>query len=372
MPLRRTTALIIAIVFAYSGVTSAQSYRDLATRADQARDAERLDEAADLYRKALALRPAWAEGWWSLGTIQYDKNEYPAAARSFRRLVAIQPKSGNALAMLGLSEFELGQDAQALKHIQASREVGLANDEQLRKVVLYHEGVLLQRAGKFESAQQTLEQLCLLGVDTDDVANALGMTLLRSTAKVPPTKEAKDSDVVLRVGRAECFAGQKKYEEGKKLFSEVVAENADYPNIHYAYGLFLEEMRDIKGAVSAYQEEIKHDPHDVFSRLRIAAATYKEDSATGLAYAEEAVKLNPSLPFGHYLLGLLLLDTDRFQGAIPELELARTAYPSDAKIYFALGSAYARAGRREDAARARARFAELNQKNGQSASADQD
>ncbi len=357
-------ALILTVMLLSSAPTHAQkagsTFNELSAKADQARDANRLDEALSLYHKALTLRPTWSEGWWSLGTIEYDKSNYAQAAQAFRKLNALAPKSGNALAMLGLCEFELGQDTLALKHIQASKEAGLTEDAQLRNVVLYHEGVLLQRKGKFESAQQTLEQVCLLGAANNDVATALGMTMLRSTAKAPAAP--RDTEVVLRIGQAECLAGQKKYEEGKKLFSEVVTQYPDYPNIHYAFGMSLEEAHELPAAIEQYKEEIKNNPKDVFARLRIAAANYKVDSAAGLPYAEEAVKLAPSQPFGHYLLGLLLLDTDKYERAIPELEIAKKAYPENAKIYFALGSAYARAGRREDAARAREKFAELNEK----------
>jgi predicted Zn-dependent protease len=58
---------------------------------------------------------------------------------------------------------------------------------------------------------------------------------------------------------------------------------------------------------------------------------------------------------------LLLLDVDKYQEAIPQLEIARKSFSSDPKVYFALGSAYARAGRKEDAARARTRFERLSQ-----------
>jgi len=54
------------------------------------------------------------------------------------------------------------------------------------------------------------------------------------------------------------------------------------------------------------------------------------------------------------------LDVDQYQKAIAELEIAQKAFPQEAKIYFALGSAYARAGRKEDAAKARAEFARLD------------
>src|SRR5690349_14985790 len=54
--------------------TASQSFESLAKRAAEARDSDRLEEALSLYKRALALRPGWAEGWWSLGTLWYDSN----------------------------------------------------------------------------------------------------------------------------------------------------------------------------------------------------------------------------------------------------------------------------------------------------------
>ncbi len=113
--------------------------------------------------------------------------------------------------------------------------------------------------------------------------------------------------------------------------------------------------------VEEFEQEIKNNPHHVFARLQIAASLYKVNSAAGLPFAEQAVKLDPRVPLGHYLLGLLLLDTDQYLKAIPELEAAQRALPREAKLYLALSSAYARAGRRQEAERARATFMRLNQ-----------
>jgi len=362
---------LLAILLPISTPLSAQDKQaaasnsaTVAAQADAARDAERLDEAVMLYRKALTLRPAWAEGWWSLGTIQYDQNAYTEAARAFQKLTVLTPRNGTAYVMLGLSEFELGRDELSLQHIQKGKNIGFDKDLKLRQVALYHEGVLLQRKGRFGPAQETLEQLCLLGGQSDEAASALGMTLLRLTTKNPPPQGSADADIVVRIGRAECLAGQKKYEEARPGFEEVVKENPNYPNIHYAYGLFLLELRDLAGGVEQLKQEIKNNPDDVFARLRIAAAQYKEDSAAGIPYAEEALRLSPGLPFGHYLLGLLLLDTDESARAIPKLEIAQKTFSRDPKIYFALGSAYSRTGRKQDAARARATFERLSKERG--------
>lgn len=357
---------LITLLFLISPQLSAQTkpamastFSTLAAKANAARDAERLDEALTLYRKALALRPGWAEGWWSLGTIDYDQNAYTEAAHAFQKVTLLSPQNGTAYVMLGLSEFELGHDELSLQHLQKGSGMGLDKDVGLRHAVFYHEGVLLQRKGKFEAAQEMLEQLCHQGVQNDEIANVLGMTLLRSTARNRPAQEAVDANIVVRIGRAECLAGQKKYDEARPNFEAAVGANPKYPNIHYAYGLFLLEASDVAGGVEQLKQEITNNPEHVFARLQIASALYKVDSAAGIPYAEEAVRLDPRVPLGHYLLGLLLLDVNLPEKAIPELEVAEKIFLRDPKVYLALGSAYSRVGRKQDAARARATFEHL-------------
>jgi tetratricopeptide (TPR) repeat protein len=365
-PRSRTLELIVLISVCFSWAAAqaptrpSSSFPRLSAKADAARDANRLDEAVLLYRRALTLRPQWAEGWWSLGTIYYDRNSYDQATRAFATLVRLKPKDGTAHVMLGLSAFELGKDALALKHIEEGKNLGINKDLQLRNVVLYHEAVLLQRASKFERAQQIVGQLCLEGVANDEIASTLGMVMLRMPDRNVP-QGAPDSDILRAVGRAECLAGHKNFLQARQDFAQIVQEHANYPNLHYAYGMFLLESQDTPAAIAEFQQEIKSAPKHVFARLQIAAANYKIDSAAGLPYATEAVRLNPNLPFAHYLLGLLLLDTDQYQKAIPELETAKKFFPRESKLYFALGSAYARAGREQEARRARVTFTRLQQ-----------
>jgi predicted Zn-dependent protease len=52
----------------------------------------------------------------------------------------------------------------------------------------------------------------------------------------------------------------------------------------------------------------------------------------------------------------LYLDLGDLQRSIPELESAARMVPREPQFQFALGNAYAKAGRKQDAARARAAF----------------
>lgn len=341
--------------------TASRDFEALKKEADEALDAGRLDEAAKLYRRALVLNPKWTEGWWSLGTLQYDSDRYAEAQLAFEKVVALDAKHGTARAMLGLCEFELGQSERALRDIQESEKLGVLEDQQLRDVVMYHEGVLLQRAGKFEAAKGALASLCLGGLRSGELAGTLGMVALRMRDVAPPSPTTEEGRVVQHVGRAACLSGAKDYDAAKAEFERVIASAPHFPLLHYAYGRVLQDARDRDGAIKEFEAEIAEQPNSVLARLHIAAAEYKVDSAAGLKYAEEAVRLEPNLPLGHYLLGLLLLDTGAYQRAVPELEAARKAFPQETRIDIALANAYTQVGRTQDAARARAEFARKKQ-----------
>jgi tetratricopeptide (TPR) repeat protein len=336
------------------------NFKTLSAQAEQASGENRLDDAIVLYRKALALRPSWADGWWSLGTIHYDRDEYKAAAIAFRKVIALQPDKGSPRVMLGLCEFELGDDDGALKHIEEGKERGLNPDEQFQQVMLFHEGVLLLRKGRFNRAGEAFSDLSKLGLQNDDLMLDLGMAALRMLPKNLPEQGTPGREVLRRAGKAEALAAAKKFDEAKQEYANLVAEYPDYPNIHYARGRFLLGLSEVDEAIAAFQQEIENAPQNIPARLQIAAARYRLDSADGLKYAEEAVKLDPREPFGHYLLGLLNLDTGNFSVAISELEIAKRSYVNIPDVYFALGNAYARAGRKQEAAQARAKFKQLS------------
>ena len=337
-----------------------ETFASLSAQATAAQDAGYPEQALPLFRKALALNPRWLDGWWSLGEMDYQDDRYAAAASEFRKAVALNPKYGTARAMLGLCEFELGQDTSALHDIEASKDLGMEKDPQLRQVVLYHEGILLQRASRFEQAGKALSSLCLGGVRSVPLAQIFGMTMLHINSRVVPAAGTPESNIVQHIGRGACLSAANQYEQAKREYEDVLQLDPHFPLVHFAYGRSLLEARDRSGAIESFKQEIAEHPDSVLPRVEIAAAEYKSDSAAGIPYAQQAVALKPQSPLSHFLLGLLMLDTGDAQGAIPHLELARKAFASDARVYWSLGVAYARAGRPKDAAEARTTFARLN------------
>jgi tetratricopeptide (TPR) repeat protein len=339
-------------------------FKRLAAAADAARQASRLNEAADLYRLALKERPRWDEGWWYLATLLYERDKYAEAADAFARVAELQPKVGGPLAMLALCEFQLGRYDEAFRHIQQARQLGIVENQELVRVLRYHESLLRLLGGDFEIAQQNLDAMAFEGMESEGLIIALGLTVLRMPAL--PSQFApggREYELVRRAGWAAFQSARRNTADAQREFERLTADFPKAPHVHYAFGRYLLAHRDDERALTAFERELENSPNSAMARLQIAYIRLKnKEAAAGLPYAEEAVRLNRRAPMGHYLLGRILFDTGENVRAIEALETARRLAPEEPKVHFALSRAYAKANRKADAERARETFLRLNRK----------
>lgn len=339
---------------------SARDFDLAAAQAERARKENRVEDAIELYRKALNLRSSWAEGWWYLGTLLYERDSYANASVALQRAVALRPDAATAWVLLGLCEFKLGRHAAALEHIRHGRRLGAGEEPQLRPVMLYHEGLLLLGKGDFEGAQETLGVLSAEGVESDEVVVALGLAVLRTRFSELLAGGASIAELARRAGRAERLAAQKRFDEALGEYERLASDFPKTPNVQYAFGRFLLTNSYDERAVAAFLREIENAPDHLQARLLIADTKLRRKEFNGgLPFAEEASKLSPNLPLARYLLGSLLTGAGRATRAVEELETAARLKPDEPKILFALSRAYERAGRKEDARRALDAFARL-------------
>jgi predicted Zn-dependent protease len=273
-------------------------------------------------------------------------------------LLAYNPKHGTAHLMLALCEYQLDRNDSALQHIGTAKRLGIKSDQQLVRVLHYHEAMLLLRKGRYEDALDALKVLVEAGVESDELDAALGLGVLLIRPKDAPSDGA-EHQIVVRAGRAERQRLAQQWDVARAAYGDLVKQSPAFPNIHYAFGRFLLAVEDTDAAIQQFKEEIENNPQHVRARMQIAATYYRVDSAAGIPFAQEVVNLEPDYPFGHYLLGLLYLDSRDLTHSIQELETAVRMVPTEPQFQFSLGSAYARAGRPKDAARARAAFARL-------------
>jgi len=146
---------VLALLASAVGQTTPQTFEELSTTAQKAYEANR-PEAAQLYAKAVKLRPDWAQGWWALGMIQYERDHYSECRDALTRMVKLDASAAPGWALLGLCEFRTKQYDDSLQHLKKAHMLVSVRQSggPLLDMADYHLALLLTRQGAFELAQE--------------------------------------------------------------------------------------------------------------------------------------------------------------------------------------------------------------------------
>jgi tetratricopeptide (TPR) repeat protein len=327
-------------------------------QAEAAVAANQLAEAIPHYEKALKLKPRWVEGWWALGTSNYEIDRYQPARDAFRRVLDSQLENGSAWTFKGLCEFRLANYETALSDLLRGRALGTQNKD-LVSTARYHVAILMTRIEQYEQAMQVLNDFALEGNDSPKVIEALGMAALRMPM-LPADLPGSKRELVMLAGRASFYTSSRAYAAAQKAWEELTTRYPETPNVHYAYGVFLTAEQPDK-AIELFKHELEVSPRHPWSALQIAFEYIKrQDWEAARPWAEQASADDPGNFVAHRAMGQVLLETGDLDGAIRELEAGVKLAPDSPAMRFALGRAYRRAGRVADADREQAKFVELD------------
>src|ERR1700733_3272767 len=93
---------------------TAPAFDDIVSAATAARRRDDVAQAIKLYGQAVLLKPEWPEGWWFLGSLQYEAEAYAAGRDTLSHFLELVPEAAPAWALRGLCEFETGDYTQSL------------------------------------------------------------------------------------------------------------------------------------------------------------------------------------------------------------------------------------------------------------------
>jgi tetratricopeptide (TPR) repeat protein len=317
------------------------------------------EEAVALYRQALGIRPAWAEGWLYLGASLYQLQRYPESRDALKQGVSLASQKGTPWAFLGLCEYELGEYGQALEHILKSEAIGLADNPGFVASVRHHGALLYLRRADFRQAVEQIRPLATVAADAPaPLIEALGMGVLGMT--LPPSGVLEDKRALVDLaGRAAWAFYAQRPEEASTAFQKLVEQYPNEPGVHYANGIFLLD-RAPEAALAEFQMELRFSPTHVLARQQIVFLEIKAgQSETALETAWQAVKLDPADFLSQVALGRAFLSMGQTVQSIPALETAVKLAPENPQTHFYLEQAYRRAGRNSDARKEKAEFTRL-------------
>jgi tetratricopeptide (TPR) repeat protein len=343
---------VLALVFA-SLIVRAATFEELAAQATAAREANKTSQAIELYRQALHLKPAWKEGWWFLGTLSYDGDQYKTGARAFGEFVKLEDKAAVGWAFLGLCEFETGEYEHALKHTRQALEIGTGLEPAIEQVLRFHEALLLTRLGLFDQAMPRFMPFVRRGVQDPALISGIGLTALRR-ALLPKEIPAAQQALVAATGQTACLWMAGDATKTAPAFQALVSDYSAAPGVHYFYASYLLSFRPAEEAVAELKRELELNPRGPDARAMIALLMVRGGaSSTALPFAKQAAEDGPRSPMAQYTYGLILASTGDLRQAIERLETAERLDPANIEYHMGLAGAYSKAGRHEDARRER-------------------
>lgn len=338
--------------------TSDAEFDRLVKLADDAREAERFDEAISSYGKALKIKPKWPDGWWYIGAIFYQADHYAEARDAFQNLVALEQDRGPAWAMLGLCQFQTGDYEKAAVALERSRTLGVNDNSELAGVVRYHMALLYVRFEYFENAFEVLNEFVRVGHESPKVIEAFGLTLLRMPM-LPKDIPADQREKVLLAGQAGYNMAARRMDQTRGNFDALLSKYPNDPNIHYAFGVYM-LPQDADVSLKEFKRELEISPNHVPSMVQMAFEYLKRDQYNdALPLAEKSVQLAPKLYAARNVLGRVLLELGQVDRSVKELEEGVKLAPSSPEMHFALARAYTRAGKKQEAQRERETFKKL-------------
>ena len=248
------------------------------------RDARKLDDAVAAYRRAVELKPDYADAHNNLGNALRETGDPTAALTSCARAIELKPgyaeaynNLGNALKDLGELDAAIAAYGKAIgaKHAFAEAHLNL--------------GIALQAKGHGEAA----------------------LECLRETVALAPQLAAAHEKLASILMHRGDIAG------GIDAYRRVVELKPESAQAHNALGNALNGAARVPEAVRCYERAIALEPdfadayHNLANALRRLGAPER-----ALGYARRAIELRGDTPSFHNNLGTILADLGEADAAL--------------------------------------------------------
>jgi tetratricopeptide (TPR) repeat protein len=297
--------------------------------------AGRREESRQEYVAILRRHADSAAAYEGLGRIHADAGEWREAAEAYRRACELDPAFGGAHYGLGLAYRHLGRIQPAQQQFNAARSSPAAapavDDPLLNEVTdlrrsaedFARRGAELAKEGRLPEAEAACERA--LEIDPQNVVACSNLITICSR--------------------------RRQTERAEEYYRTALHLNPNFPPTHFAYGLHLLRLGDLPRAEAAFHRTLAADPHHADAHSNLG---YLLEQRGQTAQAEQqyraALANGPGSRAAHYNLGRLLVRRRRYDEGIAHL--ARAAGPDDAlaaTYRYDLAAACAEAGRRREA-----------------------
>jgi tetratricopeptide (TPR) repeat protein len=332
----------------------------------------KLDEAAELFKAIIPLKPDSATVYYNLGIISVKKGMYREAIEYFDKAIE-KARSGEMMIDAYLNSALCYMRIKKLKKAEAQLLEAVKldpNDPGVR----YNLGIVYLREEEPEKALKEFER-CLPSKELQPEARmGMGLSYARMNDREKAIEQFRlaaqlrdDGQVWYNIGVLSFDLGR--YDQAKEAFNKAIERG--YPEakisgflraigrmrrrnakVAYNEGVTLQRTAKYKEAISAFRKALELDPKLEEAYLNMAFCLGKIRRVNEAAETlREVLRINPNFVEARYNLGTLYLRMSRYADAAEELTKVVQARPYMAEARHNLGMALYRMNRFSEAER---------------------
>ena len=298
----------------------------------------RSEEARNVFEKVVQQHPESAQGYYALGQAYESTRNLDKAVDSFRKACELFP-------YFGAAHYALARGYQRLGNADASSEE-LARYEEYKYDI----------PGVGDRLQADLDEIYM------DPQSLLGLAIElgnrgrweESIAKHELVLQFDPNLIRAHINLISLYAHVHEFEKAEQHYFAAVQLDPKQSESHYNYGVLLIQEKKYREAQEAFRKALAANPRYAEAHNNLGDLLQREGKlAEAMSEFEKAVEGKPDFPQAHFNLGRLLVNQGKYKNAIEEFLKTLSTNDEQAKptYFYAVGTAYARVGDRDNAIR---------------------
>ena len=232
-----------------------------------------LDEAINVYKKAVKIQPKHFRSWYNLALALRDKGDLRNATRALYKTIKLQPDLPETYNNLGSL---LGELHQPVKSIQAFKQAISLRPTYAE--AFYNLGNALKEQGKLEEAIASYKKALSLKPDYADAYYNMGINL-QDQGKIEEAIAAYKKALSLKPDYADAYNNmgvtlkdQGQLDEAVEAYNKALAIKPDYAEAYNNMGTTFQDQGKLEEAIASHNKAlaIKHDYADAHHNLSFA------------------------------------------------------------------------------------------------------
>jgi predicted O-linked N-acetylglucosamine transferase (SPINDLY family) len=285
---------------------------------------------------------------------QFQAGNLAGTEQLVRAILQVDPYHVEALHLLGVIAYQVGQHEQAVTYIRQTLQL------QPRFTAAHNTlGVILQAQGKSAEALACYREALRLKPDYAEAHNNLGI-VLQSQGQLAEAQASFQRAVRLRPNYAEAqinlgvvYLGQGQLAEAQTCFEQAIRSKADYAVAYNNLGNVLTRQGKTAEAVAHLQQALRLQPNYPEAHDNLGVALQAQGQlAEALACHQQALRLRPNFVEAHNNLGNVLRQQGQIEEAEASFQQALRLRPAFVEAHVNLGMTLQELGRSAEAAEA--------------------